>query len=84
MCGGNMCGGKKCNGSKLGWVLVMVGALNWGLVGGFGYNLVESLLGGWPTVLRVVYVLVGLSAVMLLVGCRCKMCSAGHDHTESK
>ncbi len=82
MCGGNMCGGKKCNGSKLGWVLVMVGALNWGLVGAFQYNLVESLLGGWPTVLRVVYALVGLSAVMLLVGCRCKMCMAGH--TESK
>ena len=44
-------------------VLVIVGALNWGLVGLFGYNLVESLLGAWPLVVRVVYALVGLSAL---------------------
>jgi len=46
--------------------LVVVGALNWGLWGLFSYNLVEALLGSWPAVVRVVYILVGLSGVYLL------------------
>jgi len=54
---------------------VIVGGLNWGLVGAVNYNLVESLLGTWPMAVRVVYVLVGLAAVMMAVGCRCKTCS---------
>ncbi len=55
-------------------VLVLVGALNWGLVGLFGFNLVSYLLGSWPMVERVVYVLVGLSAVLMVFGCHCKKC----------
>ena len=66
-------------GHKASWLLVIVGALNWGLWGAFQYNLVNALLGSWPTVERVVYVLVGLAGLMLLVGCRCKMCSAGKE-----
>lgn len=58
------------------WVLVLVGALNWGLVGGFGFNLVNSLLGSMPGVEKVVYILVGLSAVMMLLMGKCKKC---HD-----
>ncbi len=53
---------------KLAWVLVVVGALNWGLVGGFDFNLVEKLVGKWPVVVKVVYVLVGLSALVSLFG----------------
>ena len=41
--------------------LVLIGAVNWGLVGLFGYNLVGSLLGSWPVLVNLVYVLVGLS-----------------------
>lgn len=47
-------------------ILVVVGALNWGLVGLFNYNLVESLLGGLGIV-NIVYILVGLSGVLMLV-----------------
>lgn len=47
----------------LSWWLVIVGALNWGLVGAFDLNLVEMLLGAWPMLVTLVYVLVGLSAV---------------------
>lgn len=42
--------------------LVLVGALNWGLVGAFDFNVVETLLGT-GTLATVVYVLVGLAAV---------------------
>lgn len=43
--------------------LVIVGALNWGLVGLLNLNLVTSLLGSMPGAETVVYVLIGLSAV---------------------
>ncbi|MCL5003889.1 MAG: DUF378 domain-containing protein [Patescibacteria group bacterium] len=48
------------------FVLVIVGALNWGLVGLFNFNLVMALLGTWPTVEALVYILVGLSALYLV------------------
>jgi uncharacterized membrane protein YuzA (DUF378 family) len=48
------------------FLLVVVGGLNWGLVGLFDFNLVEVLLGSWPMVVRIVYVLVGLSALYML------------------
>ncbi|MBI2043974.1 DUF378 domain-containing protein [Candidatus Pacearchaeota archaeon] len=44
-------------------VLVVVGGINWGLVGAADWNLVESLLGAWPIVVKVVYILVGVSAL---------------------
>jgi len=67
------------NNSTVGtvaWVLVLVGALNWGLMGlgyflGFQGNVVEMLLGSWPTVENVVYILVGASAVYKSMNC-CK------------
>ncbi len=48
-------------------LLTVVGGLNWGLVGAFQYNLVDSLLGVDSTLSRAVYVVVGLSAVYVLV-----------------
>lgn len=58
------------NVEMLGMVLVIVGALNWGLVGlggflGGNWNVVNMLLGSWPTVEWLVYVLVGLSGLWL-------------------
>lgn len=47
-------------------VLVLVGALNWGLVGMFNFDLVATLFGEMSMLSRIVYSLVGLSA--LLVG----------------
>ena len=61
---------KKKMGSMmmLSWVLVTVGALNWGLVGLANVNLVEALLGSWPALVQIVYILVGLSGVYSLWG----------------
>ena len=47
------------------FTLVVVGALNWGLVGLFNFNLVSTLLGVDSALEKLVYVLVGLSAVWL-------------------
>jgi hypothetical protein len=63
----------------ISFVLVVVGGLNWGLVGLFGFNLVEAILGGIPTVERTVYVLVGLGAVYLAFNHKkdCRECVSG-------
>jgi uncharacterized protein len=66
------------------FILAMVGALNWGLVGiggfmGSNLNLVNLILGSAPMVEWIVYVLVGLSAVYLLVTHKrdCRHCGSG-------
>ncbi len=51
----------------LSLVLVIVGALNWGLVGLFKFNLVSFLFGSVPVVEAIVYVLVGLAGLWTIV-----------------
>lgn len=48
-------------------VLVIVGGLNWGLVGVFQYDLVAQLFSAVPVVARVVYCLVGAAAVYVAI-----------------
>jgi uncharacterized membrane protein YuzA (DUF378 family) len=50
----------------IAWLLVIIGGLNWGLVGFFQFNLVSEIFGAMSTVARIVYALVGLSALLLL------------------
>jgi uncharacterized protein len=51
-------------------VLLVVGGLNWGLVGAFGFDLVAALFGEMSALSRVVYLLVGLAAVYQALGWR--------------
>lgn len=51
--------------SVLAYVLLIVGGLNWGLVGLFGFDLVAGIFGDMTLLSRVVYSLVGLSAVYI-------------------
>lgn len=56
--------------NALDWValvLVIVGGLNWALVGLFSFDLVATIFGDMSVLSRIVYVLVGLSAVYVLV-----------------
>jgi uncharacterized membrane protein YuzA (DUF378 family) len=48
---------------KIALILLIVGGLNWGLIGLFEFNLVAEIFGANSTLSRLVYVLVGLSAV---------------------
>lgn len=50
----------------LAYALVIVGALNWGLVGLFNYNLVSSIFGDMSVLSRITYSLVGLSAFVMM------------------
>ena len=56
--------------------LVVLGGVNWGLVGLLEWNLVETLLGGWPWLVTLIYILVGLSALVMvpMATDACKKC----------
>ena len=41
--------------------LVLIGAVNWGLIGLFDYNLVSVILGSWPALAKWAYILVGVA-----------------------
>lgn len=49
------------------FILVVVGALNWGLVGFFQFNLVAAILGDMTFLARAVYGLVGIAAVYMAI-----------------
>lgn len=47
----------------LAWILVVIGAINWGLVGFFNFNLVDAIFGAGSIVARIIYALVGLAGL---------------------
>ncbi|GFR34650.1 DUF378 domain-containing protein [Thermobrachium celere] len=52
---------------KVAYVLVLIGAINWGLIGFFNLDLVATIFGGPEAILsRVIYALVGLSGLILI------------------
>ncbi|MFA6177334.1 MAG: DUF378 domain-containing protein [Candidatus Paceibacterota bacterium] len=72
--------GGMCICSKIGKILLIIGGLNWGLVGvgmlmgnsSEAWNVVNMVFGSMPTVEAIIYVLVGIAALMKIFGCRCK------------
>lgn len=52
--------------SQIAGILVIIGALNWGLVGLLNMNLVTSLLGSGSMLTNIVYDLVGLSGLVVV------------------
>lgn len=65
-----------CNVCSLTCLLVVVGAVNWGLVGlggflGGDWNVVHMILGAWPKLEWLVYVLVGVAGVMQIFASKC-------------
>ncbi|MBN9412731.1 MAG: DUF378 domain-containing protein [Candidatus Paracaedimonas acanthamoebae] len=47
-------------------ILVIIGAINWGLVGFFHFNIVESFFGSFPILVKLIYSLIALSGLYLL------------------
>ena len=48
---------------KIALVLVVIGAINWGLVGIFNFNLVDAIFGTMSILSRIIYILVGISGL---------------------
>jgi uncharacterized membrane protein YuzA (DUF378 family) len=52
--------------NALDWIvliLVIIGGINWGLIGFFNYNLVDAVFGAMSAASRVIYAIVGLAAL---------------------
>lgn len=67
------------------YILTIIGALNWGLIGIFGFNLVAAIFGDMTVLARIIYALVGMSAVVTALTMRnCEQinvyetCEGGH------
>jgi uncharacterized membrane protein YuzA (DUF378 family) len=48
-------------------ILLLIGGLNWGLIGFFNFNLVETIFFYTPTLAKIIYALVGLASVWIIV-----------------
>lgn len=62
------------------WILLVIGGLNWGLVGAFNLNIVDKL---GPTVAMIVYILVGIAAIVEIVTHKkcCTCCVKGSSQS---
>lgn len=69
-------------------LLVIVGAVNWGLWGLFNYNLVAAIFGEQTLLARLVYILVGVAGVWAIsfFSCVCKSesCCSNDDHKQGE
>ncbi len=70
-----------CTPALIGKILLIIGGVNWGLVGvgmlmSSDWNVVHMILGTVPAIEAIVYILVGVAAVMKIFGCKCKKCMA--------
>lgn len=75
----------RCGKYRTAWVLLLIGGLNWGLVGlgmlmHSNWNVINLVLGSWPTVEGIVYLLVGIAAIGILFGCKCKQCKESESN----
>ncbi len=71
-----MCGGHMCSG-----LLLVIGGINWGLVGvamlvneTANWNVINLVFGGVPTLEAIIYIVIGLAGLMMLVKSQCKGC----------
>lgn len=48
---------------KIALILIIIGAINWGLIGIFKFNLVEMIFGDMTMLARLIYILVGISGL---------------------
>ncbi len=76
--------GSKMKMNPISWiafVLLLVGGLNWGLVGFFQFDLVAAIFGGMDAALaRIVYAVVGLCAVWMAIAAITSCTKAAHGH----
>ena len=47
----------------IAFILIIIGGLNWGLVGVFSFDLVAAIFGAMTIISRIVYTLVGIAAI---------------------
>jgi len=76
-----------CTTSKIVKILLIIGGVNWGLIGlgmlmgndANAWNVVHMIFSSVPTLEGIIYVLVGIAAVMKIFGCKCRTCMSCQD-----
>jgi uncharacterized protein len=53
--------------NKIAFLFVIIGALNWGLIGAFDLNLITKIFVKIPQAIDIVYILIGVSGLLLLL-----------------
>lgn len=48
-------------------ILIIIGAINWGLIGFFRFDLIASLFGQLSTISRIIYAIVGIAGIYSLI-----------------
>ena len=48
---------------KIALVLIIIGAIVWGIIGIFNYNIVDALFGVGSIISKIIYILVGISGL---------------------
>lgn len=82
--------GGSCTMGMIAKILLIVGGVNWGLVGigmllGSDWNVVHMIFGSMSTLEAIIYVLVGIVAAMKIFGgCKCGQCSSGSCSADGK
>ena len=56
---------------RISFIFTIIGALNWGLVGAFNFNLVTFLFGSISYLSQIIYVLVGIAAIVVAFTASC-------------
>lgn len=52
---------------QIALILTIIGGINWGLIGFFGFNLVSFIFGETGILTQIIYMLVGISAVIAIL-----------------
>ena len=78
-----MTGGKNCAACQVVGVLVILGALNWGLVGLLQVDLVARLLGDMTGAARAVYTVIGIAGILKILAWF-KCCPCQREGCETK
>ena len=55
----------------IAWILLVIGGLNWGLVGLAHFNAVDAIFGAGSGIAMIVYILVGISAIYAISRSKC-------------
>ena len=67
----------------LTWWFVIIGAINWGLVGLFEFDLVQAIFGFGSSFTDIIYILIGVAGLSMLYGCCGKhKCKCGMNGKE--
>lgn len=51
---------------RVALVLVLIGAINWGLIGVFEFDVIEAIFGSIPGVVRVLYTFIGIAGIYVV------------------